>query len=113
MTKEEFWDDLDRILSRKKMNYTDLSELSGISRNTIYTWKKNLRIPKSEDLWKIEHSLGYSFSIGEESNMTEEDKTAIALFQAIKNDDPNLLDYLITRFLKKKDTSNLPENSIA
>lgn len=113
---ETFWNEVDNILQAKGMSYQTLSEIVGIPQRKMSAWKKSRRLPQGADRYKIELVLEIRHRTKSFLNCSRckenENETAISLFQAIKNEDPKLLEYLTSRFIGKKNALDLQNKSI-
>ncbi len=68
-----------RLLRKnKKFTQAILSEIIGVSRNTIYDWERNAYFPEGENLVRLAKALGVSvaYLIGETDDPTPADQTA-------------------------------------
>ena len=61
MTAKEFWDKANHQLKSQGVTITELADLIGISRNTLYSQRKNGYLPKVNQIKKMEDVLKCKF----------------------------------------------------
>ena len=115
MKYRELWERFDSF--RGKTGLKVFAQMHELDYNNLQSQYYDKRLPSATDLYNYSKAIGVSMEFlltgSSDQFLSEEDRIAIELYAALKQRAPDLLLGLKNEYLKKKDTLNLKENSIA